>query len=249
MSQPAALGLMYHRVDEIGARRQADLFERHLQQIVSAYPIVLPGDPLTAPLSVYLTFDDAYADFYSVVYPLLKAWRIKALLAVPTAYIIEDTHLPMAQRLQIPYPHGMEGRVYQDQVPFCTWTELREMVASGCVEIASHGHTHANMRASKVDFEQEVVVSKRILEQQLGLEVQHFVYPYGKWNAQVHRRIQPHYAYIHRIGHALNSSWKHPRQLYYRVDAEAFWTQSRPIRAQDLARWGRQYAWNRFWGR
>ena len=44
------------------------------------------GRPLP-PKAVLLTFDDGYLSFYHVVYPLLRAYNFKALLALETGWL------------------------------------------------------------------------------------------------------------------------------------------------------------------
>ena len=72
------------------------------------------------------------------------------LLAVPTLYIIESTNISDEERLSVPYFEAMKGDVYREKVPFCTWEELKEMVNSGHVELASHGHEHISF-LDKID--------------------------------------------------------------------------------------------------
>jgi hypothetical protein len=73
------------------------------------------------PRTVGLTFDDAWASSWTVATPLLKQYGVKAVLfAIP-------------------------GRLRDsgaDQ-PFVTWSQLREMHASGVWDIQSHTRTHA----------------------------------------------------------------------------------------------------------
>ena len=90
--------LMYHRVH--GQERVAGALRTHLSYLKQHHPVVLPGDPLPGgETSVCLTFDDATADFYQQVYPLLRELELQAMVAVPTAYIAEDTADPADRRL------------------------------------------------------------------------------------------------------------------------------------------------------
>jgi peptidoglycan/xylan/chitin deacetylase (PgdA/CDA1 family) len=84
------------------------------------------GQPLPAK-PILLTFDDGYASAYTRVYPLLQAYRYPAVIAVTGAWMTG----------------AADGTVdYGDeQVPrtdFLTWDQVREMAASGLVEVASH---------------------------------------------------------------------------------------------------------------
>jgi hypothetical protein len=68
-----------------------------------------------------------------------------------------------------------------------TWEQLQEMAANPLVTIASHTVTHPkDLRELSDDgLAREVMESKRILEQRLGIPINYFTYPEGKLDAQV----------------------------------------------------------------
>ena len=74
-----------------------------------------------------LTFDDGLRSSYTKVFPLLKAYHYPAVMAVVGAWIdlAADGKVDFGPRL-----------FTRDD--FATWEQLREMQASGLVEIASH---------------------------------------------------------------------------------------------------------------
>jgi polysaccharide deacetylase len=73
------------------------------------------------PRSIALTFDDAWESVWSVALPLLKQYALRAVLfAIPAR--VGDT---------------------PGETPFVTWTQLREMHASGVVDVQSHTKSHA----------------------------------------------------------------------------------------------------------
>lgn len=113
--------------------------------------------------AVVITVDDGFRSAYSVLFPLLKRYGVKATLFVYTDWI--DKNL---------------GAL--------TWEQLREMAQSGLVEIASHTVTHAyprklkrklNGEQYKRKMEWEFVKSKAELEQRLGIKVEGLAYPGG----------------------------------------------------------------------
>ncbi len=192
----------------------------HLESLKKLYPIVLPGDPLDSGWSLCLTFDDASYDFYHYVFPLLVRLKIKVLLGVPAHYILADTTLSAEERLSVPYPLHMQEGWFEKKAPFCTWKELREMVSSGYVEIASHSYLHPNMTFSFVDLHREIILSKQVIEKEIQQKVHSFIYPFGRVNGCVHKKVMEHYSFAFRIGSASNRSWECRKNPLKRVPAD-----------------------------
>lgn len=215
------LSTMYHHIDSDRFSNDPDTFEQHLQYVTNRFNIVVPGDTLSSKKdNLCLTFDDAYYDFYHYVFPLLKKYCIKALLAVPTAYILEDTNLTPKKRLSLKHRENYEEDKYHDFAPFCTWRELREMSESGYVMMASHSHNHRDLTLPGIDLHEEIVTSKEILERELGREMESFVLPFGRYNHKSFTLLQKHYRYIFKVGQGINPDFNGIRGLIYRIDGD-----------------------------
>ncbi|MDP1784343.1 MAG: polysaccharide deacetylase family protein [Sulfuricurvum sp.] len=215
--------VMYHHInsDDLPLSNSDAMMEAHLRLISERYTTIFPGEPIVSR-SLCLTFDDAYYDFYYYVFPLLKKFNLKALLAVPTAFILDETDVEPLQRLSL--KHHEIYKNHKAFAPFCTYAELREMVQSGHVEIASHSMNHVNLTEDGVDLDREVFGSKVILEEKLGYRVDSFVLPYGKYNDAVVALAREHYAYVFRIGNAFNPSWDGIGGLIYRIKGDGLKT-------------------------
>ncbi len=85
------------------------------------------GRPLPEK-AVLLSFDDGYLSFYTRVYPLLREFGFPAVLGVVGKWIDSPADGPLS--------YGEKGTVSDASFP--SWGQLREMAASGLVEIASH---------------------------------------------------------------------------------------------------------------
>jgi peptidoglycan/xylan/chitin deacetylase (PgdA/CDA1 family) len=77
---------------------------------------------------------------------------------------------------------GVNGGAQSESGPrmMLRWDEVRKMAGNG-ITFGSHGHTHQIL--SKMPLQaakEEILISKRIIEEQLGLEVRHFAYPNGR---------------------------------------------------------------------
>ena len=120
----------YHRTD-------AALFRQHLQHLKTNGYVTLTCDELYETIrnphladrrKIVLTFDDGLDDLYSVVYPLLREFRLTAVAYIVPAWI------------------GNKG--------FLTWRQVREMHESGFVDFQSHSMSHSSIFTSPkiVDF-------------------------------------------------------------------------------------------------
>ncbi len=211
--------IMYHHVnsDDLPLSNSDVMMKAHLELISERYTTIFPGETITNR-SICLTFDDAYYDFYYYIFPLLKQYNLKALLAVPCAFILDDTDIDSQQRLSL--KHADIYKNYRDFAPFCTFEELQEMVHSGHVMIASHSMNHVNLIDEGIDLEKEIFSSKVMLEEKIGCRVDSFVLPYGKYNDAAVELAREHYSYVFRIGNALNPSWDGIGGLIYRIKGD-----------------------------
>ena len=131
------LVLNYHDIVKANAAKSSlnsmdvsvDHFEEHLAwlkkngyKIISVQSVLnaAAGKGSIADKSVLLTFDDGYQGFYTRVFPILKKYHYPATLALIGTWI---------NRIDTPDEPGKQ---------LLTWAQVREMVKSGLVEIASH---------------------------------------------------------------------------------------------------------------
>jgi peptidoglycan/xylan/chitin deacetylase (PgdA/CDA1 family) len=230
--------LLYHRVGGPAADggNSPAVLAGHFRYLSDHAVVKLPGEPLEpGRLNVCLTFDDAYADFYYHVFPLLQKFSFPAILAVPTRFILEDTALSRASRLDVMQSDAMRADVCEAKAPFCTWAELRQMTASGLVQAASHSHNHWDMRQPATDVEYEAVHSQGLITKHLGCAASAFVYPYGRVNGGVRRAVRQHYEFDLRIGSAINWSWKPRGQPLCRLPVDGTPDLAAVLRGTSLA--------------
>jgi peptidoglycan/xylan/chitin deacetylase (PgdA/CDA1 family) len=213
---------LYHRINKEVYSNSFETMDAHLRHISGRFNVVLPGEPLNRQkLNVCLTFDDAFFDFFHLVFPLLKKYSVRAVLAVPVKYILDDTSVPAEVRLSVPHEESHLDGVYQHKVPYCTWKELKEMSESGLVSIASHSYSHSAIRIDgSIDLDLELVLSKQILEEKLGITVRTFVYPFGTYDKSAVSIVKNNYEFAMRIGNAINASWCNTTGVTYRVNAD-----------------------------
>ncbi len=149
--------------------------------------------------SVMLTFDDGYRSMYDKVFPLLKLFNYRAVLAVT------GTWLETPKDELVAYGSS--------QVPrrnFLSWAQIEEMLDSGLVELASHsfdmhrgvvanpqGNTQPAATSLKYSeklqrYESDEAYRARIyadlkrnndlIQEKVGRSVRVMVWPYGAYN-------------------------------------------------------------------
>ncbi len=218
--------LLYHHALSDRYGNAPEMLDSHFRYIATHYRTLHPGEEPSDKLSVCLTFDDAYYDFYTYAFPLLQKYGLKAVLAVPTALIEDTTPLSPKERL--------EKRAH------CTWEEIDEMVSSPLLQLASHSHTHTNLK-KPADLQSEIVFSKERLESHAPVET--FIFPYGSFSPDALALAQRHYKYVMRIGTAFNRSWDQP--LLYRVPCDRLLSPSQPFQLLNRLRYHANYHLNR----
>ena len=110
--------------------------------------------------SVVLTFDDGYRDFYTEAMDVLKQCGFTATIFLATDRIRQNSA-------------RIAGADY------LTWGEVRELHREG-IRFGSHTVTHADLRSLEPeDLEFELGQSKEIIEQNLGVAIDSFSYPFS----------------------------------------------------------------------
>lgn len=122
-----------------------------------------------------LTFDDAYEDFYTHAWPVLAELDLPATLYVPTGFIESPANSPVVG--------DVAGK---ERLKPATWEMLKEMAASERITIGGHTHSHPDLPT----LDDNAVISEleqcdALLQERLGVRVQHFAYPRGIWNQRV----------------------------------------------------------------
>ncbi|MBA3723671.1 MAG: polysaccharide deacetylase family protein [Candidatus Levybacteria bacterium] len=125
---------------------------------------------ITKPSAV-LTFDDGYKDIL-IMKDFFKKHNI-----TPVLFVLTNTKRPNLKEL------GTKR-------PFLTKRDMQSLIKAGW-EIGCHSATHANLATlSDKELKEEIVTSKKSLENDLGITIKYFAYPRGKYNATVARMVQ-----------------------------------------------------------
>ena len=176
------------------SHRYTPITVTQLIQALSRNSFVLPEQP------VVLTFDDGFADFFTAAIPVLKQHNFAATLYLATAFI------------------GGTSRWlrYEQETtrPMLTWDQLIEISASG-IECGAHSHSHPQLDILPATVARdEIVQSKRLLEDHLSLEILSFAYPHGYHSARVQQLVrEAGYTSACAVKYAMSSETDDPFSL------------------------------------
>ncbi len=109
------------------------------------------GEAPLPPGAVLLTFDDGLRSFYTQVFPILQLYQASAVVAVVGSWL----DAPPGWTLE----YAGIGTLTRDD--FVSWDELREMQASGLVEVATHTYDmHRGVLGNPFGNEQPAAVTR-----------------------------------------------------------------------------------------
>lgn len=122
-----------------------------------------PASASTARTIVSLTFDDGYANQYTVAAPILASHGMQGTFFVPTAFL------------------GSNG--------YMTWPQVSALADAGN-EIGGHSLDHRNLTTLRVAQAREQICADRNALLQHGVAATDFAYPDGVFNADVESIVQ-----------------------------------------------------------
>ncbi|HEY4516838.1 MAG TPA: polysaccharide deacetylase family protein [Candidatus Paceibacterota bacterium] len=172
--------LMYHSVSaeaDYFFNVESDDFERQMSYLAQAQQSVIALSELVRRLqtgeslggSIVLTFDDGYRDNYDIAFPLLKKYEFPATIFVTT---------------------DMVGECDKRGMQHLSAEEMSEMHASGLINIQPHTKTHPKLATlSEMAAREEILGSKRAIEELLGKSPRLFAYPYGSFSEATQRLV------------------------------------------------------------
>ncbi len=175
--QKCPILLYHHLTDHIPADFETTTsvkkFDSDMKRILEAgyqpislaemYDYLLRGIALPEK-SVVITFDDGYESNYTLAFPVLEKYGVKADI-----FLNNDL-------VGVSSDHG---------IPHFSWDQAREMEESGLVTVYSHGYTHHDFTSISLDqLKEEYISSKEEIELELGPRKYNMVaYVGGEFNS------------------------------------------------------------------
>jgi peptidoglycan/xylan/chitin deacetylase (PgdA/CDA1 family) len=165
--------LFYHSVD-LGKPlenflKQIEYLRGNGYRVISIKELIsyVKGEKQLPSRSVCLTFDDGYYNNYERIFPVLQKYNIPATIFLSTKYMTpsngDEIDLKIGER-------------------FLSWGEVRGMANHG-IHFGSHGYEHCDLtRLPEKDVLEEILRSKKLIEENLSGKIRYFSYPYGKYD-------------------------------------------------------------------
>ncbi len=183
--------LTYHSLDDSGSVLSIPprIFAQQMQMLadldVKVVSLVEARHALLAqafaePL-VAITFDDGFQNVATQALPILHRHGFPATIFLVTDYCGRENSWPSQ-------PAHVQRRA------LLRWSEIKEMDAAG-MAFGSHTLTHPDLTTvTNQVAEQEIISSKKIIEDAVGRSVESLAYPYGAYNDAVKKLAQLHYS-------------------------------------------------------
>ncbi len=183
-----AIVFCYHRVVNTVKRPDTEItpgdFEKQMKALKDADITVIPmqdflawrrGEKNIPAKSAVITLDDGWKSQYEVAWPILKKYGYPFTLFIYTGFV-KGGHYSGGESL--------------------TWEQLAEMRDAGA-DIQGHSASHQSLKSKpkKAEFahfatyedwlKYELIDSKKMIEEKLGVKVNTLAVPYGLYNQQV----------------------------------------------------------------
>jgi peptidoglycan/xylan/chitin deacetylase (PgdA/CDA1 family) len=157
----------YSTVSPVAFREQMQFLKDHYRVVSLGEAVKAVSTRGSATRLIAITFDDGYQDNATIAAPILRS------LGLPACFFVA-TDMIGSRR---PFPHDvLQRRQTQEHM---TWPQLRALSTEG-FEIGSHTCSHVDLGAvSTLQAERELHASRHRLEQELGIPIRLFAFPYG----------------------------------------------------------------------
>jgi peptidoglycan/xylan/chitin deacetylase (PgdA/CDA1 family) len=177
--------LTYHSVDTSGSVISVSpgMFREQMNWLAGTGTRVVPLSEIQeSPAAVALTFDDGFQNFFEHALPVLDEHRFPATVFVVSSYSGAINTWP-SQPVRPPVP----------QLPLMSWSELEQAAQAG-IRIGSHSATHPFLtRLAEPEVEEELRLSRTMIEDRTGRSVTDFAYPYGDSSIPVRQAVARHF--------------------------------------------------------
>ena len=197
--------LLYHDVPS----DEHEHFKDQLAKLKKHWKFITPeefanhlnGNDILKGKNLLLTFDDGFISNKLVALKVLKSLEIKAIFFVlPNFVNMSDSTLARQYVADYIYPSLELENVPIDWTNM-SWDDLGELIKDGHT-IGAHTMSHVNLAkiTELKELQSEIVESADILQQKLGIPIEHFAFPFGNidcFSAQALNLAKRRFNFIH----------------------------------------------------
>ncbi len=214
--------LVYHHIEQ----REIVTFKRQVDLIAKLYGFITPedlpyffnGTYKRNGIKVLLTFDDGFKSNLSVAQEILAPLDIRAI------FFVCPNLLSMTNREQqkdFISTNMYNGRIKTKNIPDSFipmgWGDLNVLLSKGHT-IGAHTMNHCRLSeiVSENELQYEIIESGNQLEKNLGVEIQHFAFPFGNINSidrNAMRIIRERYKFCYSAIRGINNPMTNPHAL------------------------------------
>lgn len=179
--------LTYHSIDDSGSPISVPeaTFRGHVQWLANSGIAVVSLDELMRMPddtdAIAITFDDGFANFGSVAWPLLQEHELPVTLFVVSDHAGASNSWSSPRFPDVP------------RMPLLDWTELG-MLAEAGLHLGSHTRHHPDLRTlSGSSLADEIAGAAEQIQARTGTRPRSFAYPYGACNDTVVAAVRGHH--------------------------------------------------------
>jgi len=178
-AETRAVVFLYHAFNR-GAQRlsvrardldgQLTWLEQNHVEVISTSELLgfLEGELALPARVAVLHIDDGLKSVYASAWPVLRQHGARFTVGIPTGMLEEPKNAPVM-----------------------TWDEVREMVASGLCEVASHGHMHRRLPSLSGRLaREEIDLSRDLITARIGKAPVAFLYPLGAFSPSSAKAVE-----------------------------------------------------------
>ena len=125
---------------------------------------------------IILTIDDGYKNNYDIMLPILKKYRMKAVI-----FLVSD----------VEYNKWDVEKYKEEKLFMMNKKEIKEMIESNLIEFGGHTLNHCDFaKVSLKEARREIFYNKEKLEKEYNINLISFAYPYGHLTPEVKRLVK-----------------------------------------------------------
>lgn len=135
-------------------------------------------------LNIIVTFDDGFLNNYTIAYPILKKYKLKAAFFITTSFI-SGIEIPWFLKRRIPTDESM-AKLKSSYFEAMDWTNVGILSEDPLITIGSHCKTHCPLITFQEEkVREELKDSKKIIEEKIKKKINYVSYPHGAVNDEI----------------------------------------------------------------